>query len=168
MSERGGVHISGNAKVGGRIFSEDATEHTQPIDTASVGDELQLNMKLGNTLENGGFIWKLKGYNESLGKYIYTKVGPATVTEDDQEDEEDQEPAVGSPAWRAQLQAKIARSQKEQTQGAPSFESIKSQFPDGAIADPDFVGGTMTINSKKYKMYKPVTQTQEGYVYIPA
>ncbi len=172
------VKISGKVKVGGRIFEGDAITHNgvpvgkdKGIDISNAPNELRLGMKLGNSITNKEVTYVFVKQDRQTGEYIYRKsaIKPSETIHDSATTSS--EPEIGSEKWLQQLnktieKASAAEEAKEKV-GLPTFESIKATLPNGAITDPEIVGRFKEIRGKRYKMFKPTTKTQEGYVYVP-
>ena len=173
------VHISGQVKVGGHIVDGDSITHNgvpvgedKRIDLSNAPDELRIGMKLGNSITKGKVTYIFVKQDGQTGEYIYRKSTEKTSAEkQDSTTTETSEPEVSSEKWLQQLNAKIEKAttskQTKEKVGLPSFDSIKDSLPKGATTSRDFVGGKLQIGSRSFRMHQPVTQTQEGYVYVP-
>jgi len=124
-------------------------------------------MKLGANIQKGTVWYKFDRFDVPSKKYIYTRQAGAMPTDTAEGQGFSTEPKVGSPEWLRQLQAKVEKTVAENVTRLRSFNEIREQFPQGAITDSAYVGGTLKIDDRNYKMYQPVTLTTEGYVYVP-
>lgn len=187
LSETGETSISQGANIAGKrvkINGDDTSgdihvtdgvrkvDNTTTVESDGEGETIKLKEDRGEFYEQGGKRYKFVK-RTATGKYKYVLIGETVPSEATAQDGRD-EPAVGSPEWKARLRQGIAKEQARSVEDAraeilqlPTFDSVREQFPDGSIVLNEISGRIREIGNKKYKISQPNFQVREGWVYLP-